>query len=121
MSRSARILALVCALVVASALTGNEAMAAPIVGPGGKISPPALGTTVSVKSKDTATKAKDSTSTPSPIASKDTLSKPKVDSADLKQLPPRALPLKEQMMFAGGFMIFVAIMLTSMQNFNPND
>ena len=44
-----------------------------------------------------------------------------VDSSDLKQLPPRVLPFKQQMMFAGGFMIFLAVMLTSMQNFNPND
>ncbi len=44
-----------------------------------------------------------------------------VDSSDLKQLPPRVLPFKQQMMFAGGFMIFLAIMLTSMQNLNPND
>jgi len=44
-----------------------------------------------------------------------------IDSSDLKQLPPRALPLKKQMMFAGGFMVCVALMLTSMQNFNPND
>lgn len=54
-------------------------------------------------------------------AQKDSLGKLKIDSLDLKQLPPRALPLKQQMMFAGGFMIFLALMMTSMQNFNPND
>lgn len=46
---------------------------------------------------------------------------PAVDSSDLKQLPPRILPFKQQMMFAGGFMVFIALMLTSMQNLNPND
>ena len=43
------------------------------------------------------------------------------DTTAIKQLPPRTLPFKKQMMFAGGFMIFLALMLTSMQNFNPND
>lgn len=47
--------------------------------------------------------------------------KPVVDSSDLKQLPARILPFKQQMMFAGGFMVFIALMLTSMQNLNPND
>ena len=56
-----------------------------------------------------------------PAIAKDSLVKPAIDSSDLKQLPARALPLRQQMMFAGGFMIFLAIMLTSMQNFNPND
>lgn len=55
------------------------------------------------------------TATPAPIAA------PAIDSSDLKQLPPRTLPLKQQMMFAGGFMAFLALMLTSMQNLNPND
>lgn len=49
------------------------------------------------------------------------LAKSAPDTSDLKQLPPRTLPLGKQMMFAGGFMVFLAIMLTSMQNFNPND
>lgn len=48
------------------------------------------------------------------------VSSPK-DTSAIKQLPPRTLPFKEQMMFAGGFMIFLALMITSMQNFNPND
>ncbi len=43
------------------------------------------------------------------------------DTSEIKQLPPRTLPFKQQMMFAGGFMVFVALMLTSMQNLNPND
>lgn len=43
------------------------------------------------------------------------------DTSGIKQLPPRTLPFKQQMMFAGGFMVFVALMLTSMQNLNPND
>jgi len=47
--------------------------------------------------------------------------KPASDTSEIKQLPPRTLPFKQQMMFAGGFMVFVALMLTSMQNFNPND
>lgn len=48
-------------------------------------------------------------------------SKPASDTSEIKQLPQRTLPFKQQMMFAGGFMVFVALMLTSMQNFNPND
>ena len=63
---------------------------------------------------DTASQATKSVATPDPT-------KPAIDSSDLKQLPPRILPLKQQMMFAGGFMVFMALMLTSMQNFNPND
>lgn len=47
--------------------------------------------------------------------------KPASDTSEIKQLPPRTLPFKQQMMFAGGFMVFVALMLTSMQNLNPND
>ncbi len=47
--------------------------------------------------------------------------KPKIDTLDVKQLPPRILPLKQQMMFAGGVMIFLTLMMSSMQNFNPND
>lgn len=46
---------------------------------------------------------------------------PASDTSAIKQLPPRTLPFKQQMMFAGGFMVFVALMLTSMQNLNPND
>lgn len=46
---------------------------------------------------------------------------PASDTSEIKQLPPRTLPFKQQMMFAGGFMVFVALMLTSMQNLNPND
>lgn len=60
------------------------------------------------------------TTTTNPVATPD-LTKPVVDSSDLKQLPPRILPFKQQMMFAGGFMVFIALMLTSMQNLNPND
>lgn len=42
------------------------------------------------------------------------------DSAVHKRsLPPRTLTLRQQVMFAGGFMAFVALMMTSMQNFNP--
>lgn len=65
-------------------------------------------------SLDTATTATKSVTTPDST-------RPAIDSSDLKQLPPRILPLKQQMMFAGGFMVFMALMLTSMQNFNPND
>jgi hypothetical protein len=36
-----------------------------------------------------------------------------------RALPPRTLSLRHQVMFAGGFMAFVALMMTSMQNFNP--
>lgn len=36
-----------------------------------------------------------------------------------RSLPPRTLTLREQVMFAGGFMAFVALMMASMQNFNP--
>lgn len=43
------------------------------------------------------------------------------DTTQSNQLPPRALPMKQQLMFAGGFMVFLALMLTSLQNFNPND
>lgn len=63
----------------------------------------------------------DSVPPPSNPTLLDATSKPVVDSMDLKQLPPRTLPFRQQMMFAGGFMVFVALMLTSMQNFNPND
>ena len=43
------------------------------------------------------------------------------DSSATKQrmLPPRTLTLRQQVMFAGGFMTFVALMMASMQNFNP--
>lgn len=43
------------------------------------------------------------------------------DTSETHHLPPRTLPLKRQMMFAGGFMVFIALMMTSLQNFNPND
>lgn len=36
-----------------------------------------------------------------------------------RSLPPRTLTLRRQVMFAGGFMAFVALMMASMQNFNP--
>ena len=36
-----------------------------------------------------------------------------------RSLPPRTLTLRQQVMFAGGFMAFVALMMASMQNFNP--
>lgn len=36
-----------------------------------------------------------------------------------RALPPRSLTLRQQVMFAGGFMTFVALMMASMQNFNP--
>ena len=60
------------------------------------------------------------------IASRDSLartdsSKVPVDSAQKKQLPERVLPLSQQMMYAGGFMVFLALMISSLQNFNPND
>jgi len=115
LSKAARFLALASALAVATAL------ASPLGGPGSKTVSTNPVSTVSVTARDTAAKAKDSAVAAAPVAPTDTLSKPKIDSSDLKQLPPRALPLKQQMMFAGGFMIFVAVMLTSMQNFNPND
>ena len=42
-------------------------------------------------------------------------------AAQVKQrsLPPRTLTLRQQVMFAGGFMAFIALMMASMQNFNP--
>ena len=43
------------------------------------------------------------------------------DSSAVKKLPDRILPLSQQMMYAGGFMVFLALMITSLQNFNPND
>jgi hypothetical protein len=43
------------------------------------------------------------------------------DSSQFRKLPDRIMPLSRQMMFAGGFMIFLAVMITSLQNFNPND
>jgi hypothetical protein len=43
------------------------------------------------------------------------------DSSAVKKLPDRILPLSDQMMYAGGFMVFLALMITSLQNFNPND
>jgi len=43
------------------------------------------------------------------------------DSSQLKKLPDRVLPLSKQMMYAGGFMVFLALMITSLQNLNPND
>ena len=43
------------------------------------------------------------------------------DSSRARSLPPRSLPLSQQMVFAGGFMVFVALMITSLQNLNPND
>jgi hypothetical protein len=43
------------------------------------------------------------------------------DSSQFKKLPDRVLPLSKQMMYAGGFMIFLALMITSLQNLNPND
>lgn len=55
-----------------------------------------------------------------PVAMTDSVAAPK-DTTDLKKLPPRVLPLKDQMVFAGGFMVFIALMMTSLQNFNPND
>ena len=36
-----------------------------------------------------------------------------------RALPPRSLTLRQQVMFAGGFMTFIALMMASMQNFNP--
>lgn len=43
------------------------------------------------------------------------------DSSEVKKLPDRILPLSQQMMYAGGFMVFLVLMVTSLQNFNPND
>lgn len=40
-------------------------------------------------------------------------------SAHKRALPERTLTLRQQVMFAGGFMAFVALMMASMQNFNP--
>jgi hypothetical protein len=76
---------------------------------------------VSGKGPLTTSPAPDSASGPPPSGAMPDPSKPVVDSSDLKLLPPRILPLKKQMMFAGAFMVFLALMLTSMQNFNPND
>jgi hypothetical protein len=49
--------------------------------------------------------------------------RPRGDARQLrvKKLPDRILPLSQQMMYAGGFMVFLALMITSLQNFNPND
>ena len=43
----------------------------------------------------------------------------KMAAVEKRSLPPRTLSLRHQVMFAGGFMAFVALMMTSMQNFNP--
>lgn len=68
----------------------------------------------------------DSTSpVPSATGSADSVQAPVVtDSVEVaavakRSLPPRTLSLRHQVMFAGGFMAFVALMMTSMQNFNP--
>jgi hypothetical protein len=50
---------------------------------------------------------------PSPVDSS------KMAAVEKRSLPPRTLSLRHQVMFAGGFMAFVALMMTSMQNFNP--
>lgn len=73
---------------------------------------------------DTSAKPSTPANAPSPIAATTAPPAPAApasDTSDIKQLPPRTLPFKQQMMFAGGFMVFVALMLTSMQNLNPND
>jgi len=43
------------------------------------------------------------------------------DSSEFKKLPDRILPLSQQMMYAGGFMVFLTLMIMSLQNLNPND
>ncbi len=43
----------------------------------------------------------------------------KIATVEKRSLPDRTLSLRHQVMFAGGFMAFVALMMTSMQNFNP--
>lgn len=73
---------------------------------------------------DTSAKPTTPANDPSPIAGTTAPPVPArgaSDTSEIKQLPPRTLPFKQQMMFAGGFMVFVALMLTSMQNLNPND
>ena len=48
-----------------------------------------------------------------------TVDSSKMAAVEKRSLPPRTLSLRHQVMFAGGFMAFVALMMTSMQNFNP--
>jgi hypothetical protein len=60
------------------------------------------------------------------IAARDSASradsgKSAADSLSRKALPPRVMPLSDQMMYAGGFMVFLALMVASLQNLNPND
>jgi hypothetical protein len=65
--------------------------------------------------------ARASTSLADSLAKTDSAAKAVRDSSQFKKLPDRILPLSEQMMYAGGFMVFLALMITSLQNFNPND
>jgi hypothetical protein len=58
---------------------------------------------------------------PDSLAGRDSSRMSARDSTQLRKLPDRVMPLSRQMMFAGGFMIFLAVMITSLQNFNPND
>lgn len=60
-------------------------------------------------------------SVPDSIAAKDSTRLSSRDSSQFKKLPDRVMPLSRQMMFAGGFMVFLALMITSLQNFNPSD
>lgn len=63
---------------------------------------------------------RDSTGTiASTAAVPDSLGRTAADSTRKRELPPRTLTLRQQVMFAGGFMGFVALMMASMQNFNP--
>lgn len=59
----------------------------------------------------------DSSAAGSRIASDSALRDSSADKP--RSLPPRTLTLRQQVMFAGGFMSFIAIMMASMQNFNP--
>lgn len=62
-----------------------------------------------------------STSLADSLARTDSAAKVVRDSSQFKKLPDRVLPLSVQMMYAGGFMVFLALMITSLQNLNPND
>jgi len=61
--------------------------------------------------------------TPAPVSAADSAVAPgdsaKANVVAKRSLPARTLTLRQQVMFAGGFMAFVALMMTSMQNFNP--
>lgn len=64
-------------------------------------------------------RAADSTKLPSDSLASGSPRVPADSATRKRSLPPRTLTLREQVMFAGGFMAFIALMMASMQNFNP--